>query len=582
MTSLDEANGNIRQMLRSLAQQAGFNLVLDDSVTGDVTLTLENVSINQALDALTAMSGVEIIPKSGNIFLAIQKEAAAEKGLSRQFSKVIPVRYSNAQRLAGTLNVSLFAADTTNSSQQAVQKIQADSRTNSLIVLGTPREIQQVEDAVEQLDLPRQSKTFQLSHANALDIATILSSSVFNDGINPLSLGGGGSGGGSSSSSKGGSASSSSSSSANSGGGGSPLRVESESVKEGSGTNDFGGSAGDSASTGQSVTLRGYVKTSSTVNVSSKGVMVIPDTRLNTVTILGTPEQIAMAERMIPVLDAQLPQVAIEASLIEISDEGTKELGAKWGVADGKFQFGFNNEEMDTLGTNATTGDRLIGIPTVDNTNNLSRTAIGFTTNPVTHIIDYVGQIRALVNNRRAKLLANPNIVATHDTESVISIVDEIVRRVVVSIDSGTGVSQVTTELGEAGIVLNILPKVGEDGMVTMRIRPSVTSVRGTSVVGGNTVTLLNKRDLLTQQVRISDGQTLVLGGLIKETSNAQTDKLPGIGDLPIVGAMFRAARNNTTRTELVLLITPHILNKTLSTPVSTNLSSPLAQGGVK
>jgi len=165
--------------------------------------------------------------------------------------------------------------------------------------------------------------------------------------------------------------------------------------------------------------------------------------------------------------------------------------------------------------------------------------------------------------------LANPTVVATHDTESIISIVDEIVRRIVVTVDEN-GFATETPEFGEVGVVLDILPKVGEDNTVTMRLRPSVTSIRQvTEDLAGNTVTLLRRRDLLTQAVRVKDGETLVIGGLIQEEDSVIDRRLPGLGNLPIVGAMFRASTSRPKRSELMVLITPHILNNTRITPVS-------------
>jgi type IV pilus assembly protein PilQ len=216
-------------------------------------------------------------------------------------------------------------------------------------------------------------------------------------------------------------------------------------------------------------------------------------------------------------------------------------------------------------------GTGLIGMRTVDPADNSSfgRTGLVFTTNPLSKQSDYMLQLRSLVSTNKAKILANPTVVAAHDTESIISIVDEIVRRVTTQIDP-SGFSTQTVEIGEAGIVMDILPKIGEDGTISMRLRPSVTSVlQQTEDSAGNIITLLSKRDMLTQNVRVNDGQTLVIGGLIQERTSSRNDKMPIGSDLPIVGAMFRASQKNNKRSELVLLITPHIISNTKITPVN-------------
>jgi type II secretory pathway component GspD/PulD (secretin) len=339
-----------------------------------------------------------------------------------------------------------------------------------------------------------------------------------------------------------------------------------------------GGSSGSGATAGLSsaVTLRGVVKASDTANISPNGPLIIPDSRQNAITIMGTAEQIALAESFIPTLDAQVPQVAIEASLIEITDDDNKNLAMRWGISDGQMQSGFNNIPLtgtqNSSGATVPAGTGLVGMQTVDatDTNSFARSGIIFTTNPLSRETDYLVQLRSLMSKNKAKILANPTVVAAHDTESIISIVDEIVRRVTTQIDP-SGFSTQTVEIGEAGIVMDILPKIGEDGTISMRLRPSVTSVlTQTRDTQGNLITLLSRRDLLTQNVRVKDGQTLIIGGLIQQRETSRVDKLPVGGDLPIVGAMFRASQGTNRRSELVLLITPHIINNTKITPVNS------------
>jgi general secretion pathway protein D len=573
--SLTTFSENVRLVLHNLAKQGGFNLVMDDSVSGNVSISLNNVTINQAMQAVATMADVQIMPQAGNIYLAISNQASQDKGVNRSLSRVIKLHYASANRIATLLNKSLFAppgaggGNSTGSSTTTLMKVKGDPRTNSIIVVGTPRDLELAEAAVARLDAPRLRKTFYLSHGNALDVATMLVGSVFNDGTSPMTIGN--SGNASSSSGSAGQQSGLTTSMPTS------LRVEKQDIQEGSGINNFGGSSsggGGGGGGGQgtitsglssSVTLRGFVKSNDMLQISPEGPLVVPDSRQNAVTIFGTAEQIAQAEALIPTLDARLPQVSIEASLSEITESGVRDLGTRFGVSQGNGAGGFNNLSQPT----AVGGGGLVGMPTVDpaDTNSFARSGAVFSTNPVTRSSDYLVQLRALISNRKAKVLANPTVVATHDTESLISIVDEVIRRVTVQV-SGNGFATQTVEVGEAGIVLDILPKIGEDGTVNMRLRPSVTSVlTQTTDALGNIITLLSKRDLLTQNVRLVDGQTLVVGGLIQQSDNNRQDKLPGLGDLPVVGAMFRASARNGKRSEIVMLITPHILNKTLPTP---------------
>ncbi|MDH4379540.1 MAG: secretin N-terminal domain-containing protein [Vampirovibrionales bacterium] len=603
--TIQVSDAPVREVLRALAKEGGLNLMLDESVTGTITLDLKKTPLNEALTAIASLSNLTIIPQSQNLFLVLHRDRAQSVGLNRPLTHIIPIQFGNASQMAALLNSSLLADPAMQQGvggqagaqgggqaggQGALQgganlKVQADPRTNSIMVIGTTRDIELAEAAVKSLDRPRESKIFYLSHANAVDVATQLVSSIFNDGTQGLLISGAGGGGGQGGGQGGG---------RNSGGGGlgaggqggvlqtqaSSLRVNTEAITEGSGINNItgGGSGGNGSSSFSSdILLRGIIKSSSTIQVSPLSAIVLPDTRLNSLTILGTSEQIAQAEALIPVLDAEPPQVSIDVSLVEISEQGVKQLSTNVGLADGRFQFGFNNEALSGIRSQTavptTAGTGIIGLPTNDPTDarSTARSGMLFSSRPLVTGNDYLFQVNALINNRRAKVLANPTIVATHDTEAIVSIVDQIVRRVNVTVAGLAGTTTITTELGEAGIVLDILPKIGEDGTVTMRIRPSITSIRDIQQdSNGNQVTLLTKRDLLAQAVRVKDGQTLIIGGLVKENSSLTKDKYPLLGDLPIVGAMFRASASSTNRSELVLMMTPHILNPLNQTPTIT------------
>src|SRR6478609_3146587 len=88
--SLSVSNENIRTVLHNLAQQGGFNLVMDDSVTDPVSVELHNVTINEAVRSVAMMGNLKVLPQAGNIFLVISSQAAQDKGLNRSFSKSIP------------------------------------------------------------------------------------------------------------------------------------------------------------------------------------------------------------------------------------------------------------------------------------------------------------------------------------------------------------------------------------------------------------------------------------------------------------------------------------------------------------
>jgi hypothetical protein len=187
-------------------------------------------------------------------------------------------------------------------------------------------------------------------------------------------------------------------------------------------------------------------------------------------------------------------------------------------------------------------------------------------------------------NLLRGKILANPNVVALDATTSKIQITDEVPTiNSTQTIANGVSVITNTITKENAGISMDITPHITYDGSVTLTLKPEVTQpIRQVSVVSGGAVTstfLLSKRSLDVNSVRVLDGQTLVVGGLLRDSTTEDVRKIPILSDLPVVGAMMRATNtNNRAKTELVLMVTPHIM-KEQAIPYFTNPQGLAAHG---
>lgn len=536
----------IQDALRALGKKGGFNVLIDESVTGDISVDLNDVTIQAALETIKAYGGLAYTLQGKNLMVAAADSEKAQS-FRKSATRIFHLKNATSSVVADILNNTLFAERVGNTSGAGQTSptgggtgnpVTADFHTNSLIVVGTPRDIEAVEKHLEVLDKPRESKTWRLSHANVLDVATILASSLFNEGIPAVNTSSGGS---------------TTTTGTAVGGTSAQVRVVADDVQEGTGTSQAtqsggggggGGGGGESGSINSSVTLRSRVKASQTISVSSGGPIILPDTRLNTLTLMGTAEQIAMAEALIPTLDRKVPQVVLETALVEISQTGQKELG---------FNFGFNNGGF-SLGSNNASN---VGLPTDSGTplENLMQ----WSTSPLHRTRNFYYQVNALISQNKAKMLANPTVITTNDHEAIVSIVDEIVRSVTLTRSALTAPTA-TVNIGEAGIVLNLLPRIGADNTVSLRVRPVVSTVADTQTGLGGIVTLLSKREVLTQNVQLRDGETFVLGGLVQNTNSEAVFKTPGLSNLPILGALARNSTLNKKRTELMVMITPHII----------------------
>ena len=389
-------------------------------------------------------------------------------------------------------------------------------------------------------------KAFKLNNSNAVDVAHILEASVFNKGYKVNEDAAGGTALASTDTKGQDSQTTSSNQTASSSGqsslvDGKKLTGKVEEVVAGSGF-------GDASKLASAISIQS-TKTSSkeiTVNNNDGGAIVIPDTRSNSVLVAGLKDDISLAQAAIEYLDKPLKQVSIEVSLIELNKEDSDNLGFLIDGGSGHFNSAFNSAAMDSF----------FKLPAHAN-----QDLLVFSSDKIISDGLYV-RLNALLQNQKAKLLANPTVVALDNSESLIKITDQVVNKIDVMQDVNLNKTFSVT-LADVGIVLNILPKIGDDGTVTMKIRPSITTALEEKAIGtlGGFVTPISTREVIIQDVRVKSGETLALAGLLKDSKVETSGKVPFFGDIPLIGVAFKNKVSTTQKTELVILITPKIIN---------------------
>ncbi len=511
--SLSLRDADIQDVLYSLAQQAGFNLIVDKSVKGTISLDLKNISINKLLEYIMTLENLTYYKDGKTVIITSD---GAHKDLNKLILKSVPVKYSDAQDLADVLNKTVFSIERPGGNSKAIAT--ADLRTNSILIMGNEEDIALANRALAQLDFPLQHKTFFLKNAAAVDVANVISQTLFS-----VSLSSVGSAGGSSSS---GSSSSSSSSST-----------------PGSGT-----SGSSSAGSGTALNVR----------VLKGGPMTfIANTGNNTLTLIGSAEQIKMAESMLYDVDVKPAQVAIQVSILQLTLGDNKTLGID--INNGlSSQYGVNMQGKYgglNFGPSATsvfwdkTGAASVGL--------------------AKSMLSSIG-IQSSMIISKSKLLANPTVIAVSGTSSTIDVTNDVLAGVQTTASTTSSLITETPIIKQAGIQLSITPQVMNDGTVSLQLSPTVSSPGPTVTLNSgngatNSITLMSSNNLSIADARVKDGQTLVLGGLIKESNDSSIpQKIPFLSDIPFVGRLFRAGQttNNTARTELVILVTPHIIKE--------------------
>jgi type IV pilus assembly protein PilQ len=184
----------------------------------------------------------------------------------------------------------------------------------------------------------------------------------------------------------------------------------------------------------------------------------------------------------------------------------------------------------------------------------------------------FLSQLEATIQNGHAKVLTDPTLTVQEGETATISLVEEVNAGLKSTILPGTGGAAPTIseniDIKKAGVTLNVkIDRVDENGFVNMSVSPTVsapTRVETIQQTGGtNNVTFISERSLNSGNIRMRDGQTLILSGVIRDSDRETVSKVPFFGDLPIIGALFRSTSTRNSRNEVIIIVTPRIINDT-------------------
>jgi type II secretory pathway component HofQ len=177
-----------------------------------------------------------------------------------------------------------------------------------------------------------------------------------------------------------------------------------------------------------------------------------------------------------------------------------------------------------------------------------------------------LGSIQAQVVSGNAKILTDPTLIVQEGNQSQFSLTTGILTGIKTTTTyptSGPPVQTVETTTGEVGVILNInVDQIDDNGFISMSVSPEVSAPGDTkNLTSGQSITLINRRRLETGNIRLRDGQTLILTGIIQETDQTTVSKVPILGDLPLIGSLFRKSQRNNQRQEVVVLVTPQVMD---------------------
>jgi general secretion pathway protein D len=301
-------------------------------------------------------------------------------------------------------------------------------------------------------------------------------------------------------------------------------------------------------------------KQQSKEDVISQAPTIVADVATNSLVVLCSQQEYSFVEQLIKKLDSRKPQVLVEAVIAEVSMDKTKEFGldvvAAGGIVYGSSS-GLAGAEAKGVVRNILTGGgfqdtNALGV--VEGTKMIPANDInGQTTNIVMPNLGIL--ITASKNSDDVNVLSAPQLLATDNQESQILVGKQLafIKNSQVTAEGGT---VKTFEYKDVGIMLKFTPHISEDGYVRMDITQQVDDVIGQTFEGAVET---SKREASTQ-VTVKDDTTVVIGGLLTDKTKDRVEKVPVLGDIPIVNLLFKRTKTESEKMNLFIFITPHIV----------------------
>ena len=440
---------NIVDALVYLSEKAEINVAVSKSVQGRATLSLNNVSIRDALDIIL-LSNELACEKRGEIFYVMPaadyESLHGERWAEARQVKIFKLRYVRPADVSAVLN----------SLKSRVGSVVVDNDSGTLVVMDTAEKIKQFQETVSMMDQASITRVFDLKFAGAKDVETNLIPR-----LDDKKLG------------------------------------------------------------------------------SAKA-----DEKYNRVVVTTLPGKMEEIEKVITQLDAKVKQVLIEAKMVSVKLSPAYEMGIDWQkfIHTGNKKPTYNVESTFPFdATLAAFGKLTVG-------------KLG------TSEVDAVIQMLKTVGE--TKLVSSPRISALNNEEAKIFVgTKEFYTQSTTTVSNGTPTTTVAVTFIDVGVSLKVTPIINDDGYILMKIRPEISRVdRTVPISTGDEIPVVDTTNAETR-VMVQDGNTLIIGGLIRNETIRDTQKIPILGDLPYLGNAFKHVREDKEKLEMVVFLTPHIID---------------------
>jgi len=316
-------------------------------------------------------------------------------------------------------------------------------------------------------------------------------------------------------------------------------------------------------------------------SLSAEG-KVVEDPRTNSLIVTDVPSQFDIIESTIAKLDVPTPQILIEVEMLDVSKSMADQLGITYGATPLSFTGGskFANWPFGSGTGNSTTSSSSSSSSSSSTSN--SNLTTGWNANGMTAVLNF------LASQTDARTLARPRILTLNNETAQIEIsTDQAISLTSTTIGtSGTlNTSTTTPERFTTGVILKVTPQANLlTREVTMAVSPKVIDVILSQVqpAGNDSSQIFDPETRGSDSIlKLKDGQTMVIGGLLRNQDSKNIHKLPFLGDLPMIGAAFRSTTTSKNERELVIFLTPHIIDDPSQSPFKAESLSMSAQAAL-
>ncbi|RPI32776.1 MAG: type II secretion system protein GspD [Hyphomicrobiaceae bacterium] len=283
----------------------------------------------------------------------------------------------------------------------------------------------------------------------------------------------------------------------------------------------------------------------------TSGVLIVADESNNALVITATSQEYRRMRRILEQIDVQPNQVLLEATIAEVTLNDQLAMGLRWFLQAGNFQFRFTDLGATSATNPNTNGISAIPPPVIPGFPGFST----FFNTPNVQVV-----LNALSSITDVNIVSSPTLMVLDNKRATLQVGDEvpIVTQSAVAVQVPGAPIVNSVNMRNTGIILNITPRINDGGRVLLDIEQEVSTAVTTTTSGIASPTIQQRRIKTT--VSVDDGNCIVLGGLIQDKATNTRNQAPLVGDIPVLGNLFKNKDDRIERTELLIAITPKIV----------------------